>query len=360
MKLRQDRPDLRARPVHGAPRPVPCPSSSASTMSVFWSTPNIFRSCARSQLRWTVGRTIQRAARILTGSEFSRDAIVRNYGEACAGKIVVVPNAAAERSAADVAGGALRRRAGPVSASPSRSFFPWVTCSRARITIGLIDGLCRIDPGLSAIAASPGAGRQRYLVQPAYSRSGAAVGARGPHPVSPVSSPTRISCISTTPATFSSFRRSMKASACRCSKPWRAGGRWPARARRPCPKWRTAPVSCSIPIPRREMVRAMADLLLDAELARAYGASRPAAGRAFQLARDGAENPGSLSRSGRAPAVRWAGSTRIDEPFHCAVASFGLDASVAWHRLQAAANRISVQQRIAQLYGQLADRTEPR
>jgi glycosyltransferase involved in cell wall biosynthesis len=45
------------------------------------------------QLRWTVRRTVLSAARVLTGSEFSRDAILRAYGLPPE-KVVVVPNAA--------------------------------------------------------------------------------------------------------------------------------------------------------------------------------------------------------------------------------------------------------------------------
>src|SRR6185437_5373369 len=46
------------------------------------------------QLQWTVRRTVGRAARILTGSDFSRNAILKVYGDLDEDKVVVVPNAA--------------------------------------------------------------------------------------------------------------------------------------------------------------------------------------------------------------------------------------------------------------------------
>src|SRR4029079_6957683 len=47
------------------------------------------------QLQQTVGRTVRRAARILTVSEFSRWSILKAYGDLEESKVVVVPNAAA-------------------------------------------------------------------------------------------------------------------------------------------------------------------------------------------------------------------------------------------------------------------------
>jgi glycosyltransferase involved in cell wall biosynthesis len=55
--------------------------------------PEYFTGTRRSQLRLTVGRTVKRAARILTVSEFSRDAILRAY-DIAPEKIRVIPNAA--------------------------------------------------------------------------------------------------------------------------------------------------------------------------------------------------------------------------------------------------------------------------
>jgi len=52
-----------------------------------------FTAAGRSQLRLTVGRTVRRAARILTVSEFSREAILRAY-DVPPEKVRVVPNAA--------------------------------------------------------------------------------------------------------------------------------------------------------------------------------------------------------------------------------------------------------------------------
>jgi len=59
----------------------------------FLEHPEYFTVARRSQLRYTVARTVKRAARILTVSNFSRDAILRAY-DIPADKVRVVPNAA--------------------------------------------------------------------------------------------------------------------------------------------------------------------------------------------------------------------------------------------------------------------------
>jgi glycosyltransferase involved in cell wall biosynthesis len=55
--------------------------------------PEYFTATRRSQLRLTVGRSVKRAARILTVSEFSRDAILRAY-DIPPENVRVIPNAA--------------------------------------------------------------------------------------------------------------------------------------------------------------------------------------------------------------------------------------------------------------------------
>lgn len=94
MKLRQDRPDL-VHVQYTAPLACPVPVVVSVHDVSFLEHPEYFPRLRALQLRLTVSRTIRCATRILTGSEFSRDAIVRAYGEVCAEKIVVVPNAAA-------------------------------------------------------------------------------------------------------------------------------------------------------------------------------------------------------------------------------------------------------------------------
>jgi len=93
-KLRQDSPDL-LHVQYTAPLNCPVPVVVTVHDVSFLVHPEYFPRVRALQLRWTVGRTIRTAARILTGSDFSRDAIVRAYGDECARKIVVVPNAAA-------------------------------------------------------------------------------------------------------------------------------------------------------------------------------------------------------------------------------------------------------------------------
>ena len=59
----------------------------------FLEHPEYFTAVRRSQLRYTVAQTVRRAARVLTVSEFSRDAILRAY-DISPLKVTVIPNAA--------------------------------------------------------------------------------------------------------------------------------------------------------------------------------------------------------------------------------------------------------------------------
>ena len=93
MKLRQDRPDL-VHVQYTAPLGCPVPVVVSVHDVSFLVHPEYFPKLRALQLRWTVARTIRCATRILTVSDFSRDSIVAAYGEECASKIVVVPNGA--------------------------------------------------------------------------------------------------------------------------------------------------------------------------------------------------------------------------------------------------------------------------
>ena len=94
LKLRRDRPDL-VHVQYTAPLGCPVPVVVSVHDVSFLVHPEYFPKLRAWQLRLTVERTIRSAARILTVSEFSRDSIIEAYGESCAHKIVVVPNAAA-------------------------------------------------------------------------------------------------------------------------------------------------------------------------------------------------------------------------------------------------------------------------
>jgi glycosyltransferase involved in cell wall biosynthesis len=94
MKLRQDRPDL-LHVQYTAPLACPVPVVVSVHDVSFLVHPEYFPKLRALQLRWSVARTIRSAARILTVSDFSRNSIIEAYGDSCAGKIVVVPNAAA-------------------------------------------------------------------------------------------------------------------------------------------------------------------------------------------------------------------------------------------------------------------------
>jgi len=91
IRLRQDRPDL----LHVQyTAPIGC--SAPVVVSVhdvsFLEFPEYFTRYRRTQLRLTVKRTVERAAAVLTPSEFSRDAILQHY-RIDPRKIVVAHNA---------------------------------------------------------------------------------------------------------------------------------------------------------------------------------------------------------------------------------------------------------------------------
>src|ERR1700704_2558858 len=90
-KVRQDRPDL-LHVQYTAPLACPVPVVVSVHDVSFLEHPEYFPLLRSLQLRLTVRRTIRRAARILTGSEFSRDSIARAY-DLDPDRIAVVPNA---------------------------------------------------------------------------------------------------------------------------------------------------------------------------------------------------------------------------------------------------------------------------
>jgi|SRR5579871_1000041 len=94
LKLRWDRPDL-LHVQYTAPIACPVPVVVSVHDVSFLEHPTYFPFHRAAQLRFTVRRTIARAARILTVSEFSRDAISRAYG-LDPDRISVVHNAAAD------------------------------------------------------------------------------------------------------------------------------------------------------------------------------------------------------------------------------------------------------------------------
>jgi glycosyltransferase involved in cell wall biosynthesis len=94
MKVRQDCPDL-LHVQYTAPVGCSVPVVVSVHDVSFLEHPEYFTRGRSWQLRWTVGRTVRQAAKILTGTEFSRASILRNYGDLSEDKVVVVPNAAA-------------------------------------------------------------------------------------------------------------------------------------------------------------------------------------------------------------------------------------------------------------------------
>jgi len=94
LKLRWDRPDL-LHVQYTAPLACPVPVVVSVHDVSFLECPGYFPYYRAAQLRMTVRGTIQTAARILTGSEFSRAAISRAY-DLDPDRIAVVHNAAAD------------------------------------------------------------------------------------------------------------------------------------------------------------------------------------------------------------------------------------------------------------------------
>jgi glycosyltransferase involved in cell wall biosynthesis len=94
MQVRRDRPDL-LHVQYTAPIGCPVPVVVSVHDVSFLEHPEYFTRDRAWQLQWTVRRTVKRAAKILTGSEFSKWSILKVYGDLEEDKVVVVPNAAA-------------------------------------------------------------------------------------------------------------------------------------------------------------------------------------------------------------------------------------------------------------------------
>lgn len=91
MSLRRDRPDL-LHVQYTAPLACSVPIIVSVHDVSYLECPEYFTRARAIQLRYTVKRTIRAAARILTPSEFSRNAIIRTYG-VDGDRVVVVHNA---------------------------------------------------------------------------------------------------------------------------------------------------------------------------------------------------------------------------------------------------------------------------
>ena len=91
-RVRADRPDLLHVQYTG---PLSCPAPMVVSVHdvSYLEHPRYFTRFRAMQLKLTVKRTIHAAARVLTPSEFSRDAILRHYA-IDERKVVVIPNAA--------------------------------------------------------------------------------------------------------------------------------------------------------------------------------------------------------------------------------------------------------------------------
>jgi glycosyltransferase involved in cell wall biosynthesis len=95
MKLRQDCPDV----LHVQyTAPIACNVPVVVTVHdvSFIEHPEYFPIARARQLQWTVRRTVKQAAKVVTVTEFSRRTILKAYGDLDEDKVVVVPNAASE------------------------------------------------------------------------------------------------------------------------------------------------------------------------------------------------------------------------------------------------------------------------
>jgi len=90
----QDRPDL-LHVQYTAPLVCPVPVVVSVHDVSFLEHPEYFPRERAWQLQVTVRQTVRRAARILTGREFSRSSILRAYGNLHEDQVVAMPNAAA-------------------------------------------------------------------------------------------------------------------------------------------------------------------------------------------------------------------------------------------------------------------------
>jgi glycosyltransferase involved in cell wall biosynthesis len=90
--VREDQPDL-LHVQYTAPLRGTAPIIVTVHDVSFLENPEYFTAMRRAQLRYTVARTVKLAQRVLTVSEFSRDAILRHY-DIHPDKVRVVPNAA--------------------------------------------------------------------------------------------------------------------------------------------------------------------------------------------------------------------------------------------------------------------------
>jgi glycosyltransferase involved in cell wall biosynthesis len=91
--VHRDRPDL-LHVQYTAPLACPVPVIATVHDVSFLEHPEYFPPTRAMQLRWSVRRTVEQAARVLTGSEFSRSAILRAYAKLDPDKVIVVAIAA--------------------------------------------------------------------------------------------------------------------------------------------------------------------------------------------------------------------------------------------------------------------------
>ena len=93
--LRRDKPDL-VHVQYTAPLACPVPVVASVHDVSFLEHPEYFTRARRTQLRITVAHTVRRAAKVITGSEFARESILRAY-HLPDDRVVSIPFAASPR-----------------------------------------------------------------------------------------------------------------------------------------------------------------------------------------------------------------------------------------------------------------------
>ncbi len=146
-----------------APLACPVPVVVSVHDVSFLEHPEYFTRVAGQSIRITVGRTVRRAAKILTCSEFSRRSILKVYGDIEEDKVVVAPNAAASvfRPISREAAAAHVRERWKIA----EPFVLSVGDLQPRKNqIGLIKAFARMVRAYPQLQASAGAGRKGDLV----------------------------------------------------------------------------------------------------------------------------------------------------------------------------------------------------